>query len=128
VKLLLDTHLIIWAAEQPHRLSPVARDLILDPANELMFSAASLWEMGIKFALGRDDFDSDPRTMRRDLLDHDYVELAVTSEHAIAVLALPRLHRDPFDRLLIAQSMVEGIVLLTADPIMARYGGLVRQV
>jgi PIN domain nuclease of toxin-antitoxin system len=128
VKLLLDTHLLLWAAEQPDRLSPAARDLIADPANTPMFGAASLWEIGIKFALGRDDFDSDPRSLRRDLLDHGYAEIPLTSEHAVAVLALPRLHSDPFDRILIAQSIVEGIVLLTADPMVARYSGLVRQV
>jgi PIN domain nuclease of toxin-antitoxin system len=128
VKLLLDTHLLLWAAENPDRLSATARDLIADPANEPLFSAASLWEVGIKFALGRQDFTYDPRSLRRDLLDHGYTEVPVTSEHANAVLALPRLHRDPFDRLLIAQSIVEGIILLTADPTMARYPGLVRLV
>jgi PIN domain nuclease of toxin-antitoxin system len=128
VKLLLDTHLLLWAAENPGRLSATARDLIADPANEPLFSAASLWEIGIKFALGRQDFTYDPRSLRRDLLDHGYTEVPVTGEHANAVLTLPRLHRDPFDRLLIAQSIVEGIILLTADPTMARYPGLVRLV
>jgi PIN domain nuclease of toxin-antitoxin system len=128
VKLLLDTHLLLWAAENPDRLSATARDLIADPANEPLFSAASLWEIGIKFALGRQDFTYDPRSLRRDLLDHGYGEVPVTGEHANAVLTLPRLHRDPFDRLLIAQSIVEGIVLLTADATMAHYPGLVRLV
>jgi PIN domain nuclease of toxin-antitoxin system len=128
VKLLLDTHLLLWAAEQPDRLSAAARALIADPANTPMFSSASIWEIVIKFALGRDDFDSDPRSLRRDLLDHGYADIPITSEHSVAVLALPPLHKDPFDRILIAQSIVEGIVLLTADPIVARYRGLVRQV
>lgn len=128
MKLLLDTHLLLWAAERPDRLSPLTRDLIADPENEPMFSAASLWEIGIKFALGRDDFTLDPRLLRRDLLDNLYIELPVTSAHGVAVLTLPRLHRDPFDRILVAQSVVEGITLLTADPIVARYQGLVRQV
>jgi PIN domain nuclease of toxin-antitoxin system len=133
VKLMLDTHLLLWAAENPCRLSATARDLIVDPANEPLFSAASLWEIGIKFAqgrqdLGRQDFTCDPRSLRRDLLDHGYTEVPVTGEHANAVLTLPQLHRDPFDRLLIAQSIVEGIILLTADPTMARYPGLVRLV
>lgn len=126
--MLLDTPLLLWASDQPERLSPLASDLIADPENDPMFSAASIWEIGIKFALGRDDFRFDPRVVRRDLLDNGYLEIPITSEHAVAVLALPRLHRDPFDRILIAQSAVEGIVLLTADPIMARYQGLVRQV
>ena len=128
MRLLLDAHLLLWAAETPDRLSKAARDLIADPANAPMFSAASMWEIGTKFALGRDDFTYDPRTLRRDLLNHGYAEIPVTSEHANAVLALPRIHRDPFDRILVAQSVVEGIVLLTADPIVARYQGLVRQV
>jgi PIN domain nuclease of toxin-antitoxin system len=128
VKLLLDTHLLLWAAENPDRLSATARDLIADPANEPLFSAASVWEIGIKFALGRRDFTYDPRSLRRDLLDHGYTEVPVTGEHANAVLTLPRLHRDPFDRLLIAQSIVEGVILLTADATMARYPGLVRLV
>lgn len=126
--MLLDTHLLLWASEQPERLSPIARDLIADPGNDPMFSAASIWEIGIKFALGRDDFRFDPRLLRRDLLDNGYAEIPIIGAHAAAVLALPRIHRDPFDRILIAQSIVEGIVLLTADPAMARYRGLVRQV
>ena len=128
MKLLLDTPLLLWAAENPGRLSAAARDLIADPANEPLFSAASLWEIGIKSGLGRQNFTYDPRSLRRDLLDHGYTEVPVTGEHANAVLTLPRLHRDPFDRLLIAQSIVEGIILLTADPTMARYPGLVRLV
>jgi PIN domain nuclease of toxin-antitoxin system len=126
VRLLLDTPLLLWAAANPERLSAVARDLIVDPANEPLFSAASLWEVGIKFALGRANFTYDPRLLRRDLLDHGYAGLSVTGKHANAVLTLPPLHRDPLDRILIAQSLVEEIVLLTADPIVARYQGLVR--
>ena len=128
MRLLLDTHLLLWAAAEPGRLSAAARDLIADPANEPLFSAASVWEIGIKFALGREDFTCDPRLLRGELLDHGYTELAVTGRHANAVLTLPRLHRDPFDRILVAQSVVEEIALLTVDPVVARYQGLVRQV
>jgi PIN domain nuclease of toxin-antitoxin system len=128
MKLLLDTHLLLWAAARPDRLSPMALDLIEDPGNEPMFSAASLWEIVIKFALGGPEFASDPRLLRRGLLDNGYSELAVTSAHVLAVLTLPALHKDPFDRILIAQSAAEGITLLTADPIVARYQGLVRRV
>jgi PIN domain nuclease of toxin-antitoxin system len=128
VKLLLDTHLLVWAAARPDRLSRVALELIENPENAPMFSAVSLWEISIKFGLGREDFTSDPRLLRRELRDHGYEEVPVTSSHALAVLDLPRLHKDPFDRILIAQSVVEDVVLLTADPIMARYKGLVRQV
>lgn len=128
MKLLLDTHLLLWAAGQPERLSTTALALLEAPDNELLFSAASLWEIAIKRGLGRDDFRVDPRLLRRGLLDAGYGELAITSAHAIAVDGLPPLHKDPFDRILVAQSMVEGILLLTADPLVARYPGPVRLV
>jgi PIN domain nuclease of toxin-antitoxin system len=128
MKLLLDTHLLLWAAGEPDRLSTVARRLIKDAGNELIFSAASFWEIAIKRGLGRDDFQVDPRSMRRGLLDNHYSELLIGSDHAIAIDALPRLHKDPFDRILIAQAMVEGITLLTTDPLLAQYAGPVRRV
>jgi len=92
----------------------------------MFFSRGSLWEVAIKRSLGRDDFRVDPRLFRRGLLDNDYAELVITSEHAVAVRLLPPIHKDPFDRILVAQSAVEGIVLLTADPLVAQYGGAVR--
>ncbi len=128
MKLLLDTQLLLWAAGQPERLSTAARRQLNNPKNELIFSAASLWEITIKNSLGRDDFRVEPRTLRRALLDNGYTELTVTSEHAVNVDALPPLHKDPFDRLLIAQALVEGITLLTADAQVARYRGSVRKV
>jgi PIN domain nuclease of toxin-antitoxin system len=128
VKLLLDTHLLLWAAGQPDRLSEAARTLLADPQNELLFSAASLWEIAIKHGLSRSDFRVDPRLLRRGLLDNGYEELAITGAHAVAVETLPPIHRDPFDRILIAQSMVEGIVLLTSDPRVAQYPGPVHRV
>jgi len=128
VKLLLDTQLLLWAAGQPERLSAHAKRQLNDPDNELLFSAASLWEITIKTSLGRDDFRVEPRVLRRGLLDNGYVELAVTSEHAVNVDTLPPLHKDPFDRLLLAQALVEGITLLTADAQLARYRGPVRKV
>ncbi|MCL2523614.1 MAG: type II toxin-antitoxin system VapC family toxin [Betaproteobacteria bacterium] len=128
MKLLLDTHLLLWAAGQPERLSATARALLADPDNELLFSAASLWEITIKQGLGRADFRVEPRLLRRGLLDNGYLELPVTSEHAVAVGSLPALHKDPFDRILVAQSQVEGIALLTADPLVARYAGPIRLV
>jgi PIN domain nuclease of toxin-antitoxin system len=96
--------------------------------NELLFSAASLWEITIKNALGRDDFRVEPRVLRRALLDNGYVELPITSDHAVNVDSLPPLHEDPFDRLLIAQALVEGITLLTADKNVARDRGPVRKI
>jgi PIN domain nuclease of toxin-antitoxin system len=128
VKLLLDTQLLLWAAGQPDRLSPRARKLLANPDHELLFSAASLWEIASKRTLGRDDFRVEPRLLRRGLLDNGYLELAVTSQHAVSIDALPSLHRDPFDRLLLAQAITEGITLLTADAQLARYGAPVRKV
>jgi PIN domain nuclease of toxin-antitoxin system len=128
MKILLDTHLLVWAAWTPRRISSAARLLIGSIDNELIFSAASLWELAIKQALGKDDFEVDARVLQRSLLDNGYSEMPVTGAHAVAIRALPPIHKDPFDRLLIAQATVEGITLLTADPIMARYPGPIRKV
>ncbi len=128
MNLLLDTHLLLWAAGAPDRLPAVARDLIEDPGNILIFSVASLWEIAIKRGLGRDDFRVDPRLLRRGLIDNGYAELAITSEHVVAVDSLPPLHRDPFDRLLIAQATAEGVTLLTSDKALAAYPGPIRAV
>lgn len=126
MKLLLDTHLLLWAAGEPKRLPAAARKLINDARNELLFSAASLWEIVIKRSLGRDDFRVDPRLLRRGLLDNGYAELPISGEHALAVDGLPSLHKDPFDRLLVAQAQVESVTLLTADPLLGRYPGPIR--
>lgn len=123
MKYLLDTHLLLWAAGQPERLSTSARSVLENPANQLLFSAASLWEVSIKNGLGRDDFSVNPRLLRRGLLDNGYLELPITSEHTVSLDNLPAIHKDPFDRLLIVQSMVEGITLLTSDALVARYAG-----
>ena len=128
MKLPLDTHFLLWAAGQPDQLSNAARAWLDDPQNELLFSAASLWEIAIKRGLGRDDFQVDARVLRRGLLDNGYGELAITSEHAVAIDGLQPIHKDPFDRILLAQSMVEGITLLTSDPLLAQYPGPVRRV
>jgi PIN domain nuclease of toxin-antitoxin system len=128
VKLLLDTHLLLWAAGAPDRLSRKARKMVSAPDNALLFSAASLWEIAIKSGLGRDDFAVDARLLRRGLLDNGYGELPVAGEHAVAVDSLPPIHRDPFDRLLIAQATIEGIALLTTDAVVARYPGPIRLV
>ena len=128
MKLLLDTHLLLWAAGQPERLSNVVRALLDDPRSELLFSAASLWEISIKRGLGRDDFQVDPRLLRRGLLDNGWRELPITGEHAVSLDGLPPIHKDPFDRILVAQALVEGITLLTTDPWVAQYPGPVRAV
>jgi PIN domain nuclease of toxin-antitoxin system len=128
MKLLLDTHLLLWAAGSPGQLPATARILMEDLQNELLFSAASLWEIVIKRSLGRSDFQVDARVLRRGLLDNGYKELAITSEHAVFIDSLPLLHKDPFDRILVAQATVEGIILLTADVLVAQYPGPVQQV
>jgi PIN domain nuclease of toxin-antitoxin system len=128
MKLLLDTHLLLWAAGSPSQLSAIARKLIADPGNELVFSAASVWEVAIKRGLGREDFQVDTRLLRRGLLDNGYGELPIGSEHAVAIEGLPSIHKDPFDRILVAQATIEGITLLTTDPTVARYPGPIRLV
>jgi len=128
LNLLLDTHLLLWAASEPGQLSAKARTLLLDPANHLVFSSASLWEISIKNGLERPDFNVDPRRLWRMLLVNGYRELPITSEHTVAVNDLPPLHKDPFDRILVAQARVEGLTLLTADKAVAKYGDGVRKV
>jgi PIN domain nuclease of toxin-antitoxin system len=126
VKLLLDTHLLLWAAGEPKRLSKEARLLIGDPENQLLFSAASLWEVAIKNGLGRRDFRADARLLRRGLIDNGYSELPIASDHVVALESLPQLHKDPFDRILVAQATVEGITLLTSDSLVGQYPGPIR--
>jgi PIN domain nuclease of toxin-antitoxin system len=128
VKLLLDTHLLLWAAGEPKRLPKAARVLIEDSENELLFSAASMWELTIKGSLGRKDYRVDARILRRGLLDNGYIELPITGEHAINVDHLPAIHKDPFDRILVAQATVEGITLVTNDRKVAEYPGPIRKV
>jgi PIN domain nuclease of toxin-antitoxin system len=121
VRLLLDTHILLWAALCWRRLPSQVRVLLEQEDNILVFSVASLWEVAIKRSLGREDFRVDPRLLRRGLVDNGYEELAILGQHTVAVDGLPPLHKDPFDRLLIAQSLIEGITLLTVDPLIARY-------
>lgn len=128
MNLLLDTHLLLWAAGEPQRLPAKARALLLDPANQLIFSSASLWEISIKNGLDRFDFNVDPRRLWRMLLVNGYRELPITSEHTVAVNDLPPLHKDPFDRILVVQARVEGLTLLTVDKMVAKYGDGVKKV
>jgi len=128
VRLLLDTHVLLWAAADSARLSAAARRLIGAAENERYFSAASLWELAIKRALGREDFQVDLAELREGLLANSYQELAVRSVHAISVTNLPPIHKDLFDRILVAQAAVEGMTLLTADPLVAQYLGPVRKI
>ncbi|MCT0224008.1 type II toxin-antitoxin system VapC family toxin [Synechococcus sp. CS-1328] len=124
--LLLDTHLVVWAMGSPERLPAGLTEMLEDPLNTPVFSVASLWELVIKQALGRPDFNVQPAVLRRALLDGDWQELAIEARHALAVAQLPPLHRDPFDRLLLAQAASEGLLLITADTQLASYPGPVR--
>jgi PIN domain nuclease of toxin-antitoxin system len=121
MKVLLDTHLILWAASDSPALPDDARTTLENPAITPYFSVASMWEIVIKHSLGREDFQVDARVLRRNLLDAGYEELSIESKHVFEVAGLPSHHRDPFDRLLIAQSIVEGIVLLTHDEQVRKY-------
>lgn len=127
MRVLLDTHLLLWAAGAPEKLSQPLRELLEQPETELLFSPASLWELAIKNGLGRDDFRVEPSLLRRGLVDNGYDELPITAEHAVAVAVLPMLHKDPFDRMLIAQASVEGVELLTVDEQVGRYPGPIRR-
>ena len=123
MSLLLDTHLLLWVAGEPDRLPERVRLLVEDPATDVLYSVASLWEIAIKSGLGRPEFSVDPRVLRRGLLENGYTELPVTGAHAVAVDLLPPIHRDPFDRMLVAQAQIEGITLLTADTTLGLYQG-----
>jgi PIN domain nuclease of toxin-antitoxin system len=128
VKYLLDTHLLMWAVREPERLSSEARMLLANAENELVFSVVSIWETAIKSGLVKASFGTDPRLLRRRLLDNAYIELPLLSTHAVAIDMLPPIHKDPFDRILVAQATVEGITLLTVDPLVARYPGPIKKV
>ncbi len=128
MKFLLDTHLVLWVPASDARISRSARLVLNDPENNLLFSTVSLWEIAIKRGLGKLDYRIDPRIIRHELLESGYEELPVLGQHAVSVDVLPAIHKDPFDRLLIAQAIVEGITLLTADAAIARYPGPIRKV
>ena len=128
MRVLVDTHLLLWAVASSRRLPKGARSLILDAANEVFYSAASVWEVAIKSALRRRDFKANPTVLVRALAQSGFSELPVTSAHAARVAGLPAIHRDPFDRLLVAQSLVEPMTLLTNDAVLVGYGPFVQLV
>jgi PIN domain nuclease of toxin-antitoxin system len=125
MRLLLDTHLLLWALAEPDRLDATTKAVLEDANNEVLFSAASVWEIAIKVGLGRSDFAFDPQQILRAALDTGFVELPVRSGAAVLVTKLPLHHRDPFDRLLIAQAMSEPVRFYTADPLLPPYSELV---
>ena len=128
MKYLLDTHLLLWAASGSSRLSKITKELLIDEQNECWFSAGSIWEIIIKNGLGRHDFHVEPSVFRRALLDHGYLEVPIKSEHTIMVSNLPPIHKDPFDRILVAQALIEGCILLTNDAVLKQYPGSIQLV
>ena len=128
MRLLVDTHLLLWAAASSSRLPRGARALIEDSANEVYYSAASIWEIAIKSSLRRKDLRVDVPALLAALPRMGFVELPVTGAHAARVVQLVNIHRDPFDRLLVAQSVAEPLTLLTNDALLARYGDGIRVV
>ena len=128
MNLLLDTHLLLWSAGRDDMMSLAADRLVKDVDNTLWFSVASIWEVAIKRALDRPDFRTDPMQLRAGLLSNGYAELPIEGRHLLSLLTLPSLHGDPFDRILVAQAMAEGMILVTADKMVAAYGGSVRLV
>lgn len=125
MRLLLDTYLLLWALADPDRLGTALRDLIEDPENEVLFSAASIWEIAIKAGLGRADFTVRPEEVTRGAILAGFAELPVRAEAAAQVTDLPPHHRDPFDRLLVAQAMAGPLRLYTADPLLPPYSELI---
>ena len=125
---LLDTHLVLWAARDDARLPGSVRELLTDPTVDVFVSSVTMWEVAIKSALERPDFTVNARQLRRGLRLAGYKELSVTGEHAAAVAELPQIHRDPFDRMLVAQSAVEDLPLITVDRQLEAYGSTVRLV
>jgi PIN domain nuclease of toxin-antitoxin system len=121
MKLLLDTHLLIWIASEPEKLTRAAVSMIENPLNELFFSVVNIWEITIKHGLGKLDVNTTPRAFREGCLKNGLKELPITGEHALAVSSLPWIHKDPFDRILIAQAKAEKLTLLTSDGKVARY-------
>ena len=126
--ILLDTHLVLWMVAEPERLPGDLRELVASPNRSVFYSAANIWEIAIKASLGRADFKADPEEIRLELEAMSVPELPIRSVHTAAVAKLPDLHRDPFDRVLVAQAATEGMILHTADRTLSSYGDMVRVV
>lgn len=123
---LLDTHILIWAAISPHKISPELASLLSDPSNHLYFSSASIWEISIKESLGKRDFHVSSNKLHDGLVENGYNEIKVSALHAMGVIKLPFIHRDPFDRILVATAIWENMPLLTNDSTLSPYHSLVR--
>lgn len=125
---LLDTSLVLWTAVSPDRLSRRALALVASRDVEVAFSLATMWEVAIKTSLEKPGFKVDSTALRNGLLDQGFRQMDIRHEHIAVVARLPWHHRDPFDRLLVAQALVEGLTLLTSDRLLARYGKMVKWV
>jgi PIN domain nuclease of toxin-antitoxin system len=128
MRFLLDTQVVLWVAIDSPRLKATARAVLNDEGNQFVFSVCSIWEIAIKSGLRRQDFQFDPRQIRHEFIANGYDELPILGHHVVAVDSLSPIHKDPFDRILIAQAIVEGITLLTADPVIAQYPGPIKRV
>jgi len=128
MRILLDTHILLWAIGRSGRLDATTADALSDPANEVLFSAVSIWETAIKFRLGRPDFTVNPDAILRGALQIGFVERPIASAIAATVAAWPLHHGDPFDRLLVAQAIAEPAILYTADTRLPAYSELVKRV
>lgn len=120
---LVDTHVLIWLAVESPRLDQPTREILADPENHIFFSAISIFEIAVKETLSKRGFDVEASAIRRMMIENDFVELPVNGLHAAHVATLPMIHRDPFDRLLVSQAIIEGMILITADQHIARYPG-----
>lgn len=121
MRLLLDTHIILWALTADPRLTAPTQDLLLDPHNDVFFSAATLWEIAIKHSLRRESMPISAEQAMRLFVEAGYEELSITAAHAAKVETLPPLHNNPFDRLLVAQALTEPMRLVTHDRLIASY-------
>jgi len=128
MRLLLDTHVLLWTLGAPERLGNALSATIKNPDNDVMFSAVSIWEIAIKSALKRDDFQVAPDEILAAAIESGFTELPMRSAAAVQVARLPAHHRDPFDRLLIAQAMTEPATFYTADSQLEIYSELVHRI
>jgi PIN domain nuclease of toxin-antitoxin system len=128
LRILLDTQIVLWLAAEPEKLPRGGAELLANPDAEIAFSVVNLWEIAVKRSLRRPTFQINPRRLRERMIATDFMELAVTGDHALEVEHLPPIHRDPFDRILVAQALHEGLTLLTTDRLLDGYPGDIRRV